>query len=248
MTRPDAVVWLSVALCVGMAGAESVAGQTVAPGAAQAQATADLSGSWELAFDSRRVPAAVLVDAVTPTVLQARAARDAHAVRWCNTLGMPFIMDSGRPLDIRVGKTVVAITAEHATGPRYLYLDRAAHVPEEIFDPTTFGDSVARWDGDTLVVDTVGFHPDRGIVSIPGGGYRTASSHLVERYRVLGGGRILSVTFTWTDPAMFKTPHSYEFRYHRLEANYEPRLWLPCDPYDELRASFLEGRTAAGGR
>ena len=57
---------------------------------------------------------------------------------------------------------------------------------------------------------------------------------------LLKEGALLSVTFTWTDPTVFRTPHSYEYRYHRLPATYEPRQWLPCDPYDEDRTKFLE--------
>jgi hypothetical protein len=173
-----------------------------------------------------------------------RARKDAYAIRWCNLLGMPFIMDSGRPLDIRQGRTAVIIVPEHASGPRYLYLNRSTHVGEDVFDPTTYGDSVARWEGDTLVADTIGFHPDRGITAIPGGGYRTATSRLVERYRLLENGNVLSVVFTWTDPKMFRTPHTYEFRYYRLPADYEPRTWLLCDPYNEERTEFLEGTPA----
>jgi hypothetical protein len=211
------------------------------PSARQAPAPSrDISGFWELSFDSRRVAPAQLVPAVTPAMVADRVRKDAHATRWCNTLGLPFVMDSGRPLDIRQGSGIIVIAPEHYTAPRYLYLNRAAHISEEIFDPTTTGDSIARWDGDTLLVSTIGFHPDRGIVSIPGGGYRTASTRLEERYRLLENGSVLSVVFTWTDPNMFRVPHSYEFRYYRLPADYEPRLSLPCDPYNEVRAKFLE--------
>jgi len=48
------------------------------------------------------------------------------------------------------------------------------------------------------------------------------------------------VTFTWTDPAVFATPHSYEFRYQRAEPGYEARPYPRCDPFDAERASFLE--------
>lgn len=217
----------------------------LAPAAALAQAGPDISGFWELSYDSRKVPAASLLPAVTPAKREARLKADAHAVRWCNLLGMPFIMDSGRPLDIRVGSTAVIIAPENASAPRYLYLNRTSHVSEDIFDPATNGDSVARWEGDTLVADTVGFHEDRGITTIPGGGYRTATSHLVERYRLLGNGSIMSVTFTWTDPKVFKAPHTYEFRYYRVTGSYEPRLWAPCNAYDPERAAFLDGPAPA---
>jgi hypothetical protein len=201
----------------------------------------DISGFWELSFDSRKVPRASLVAGVTPAMVDARAKADAHAIRWCNLLGMPFLMDSGRPIDVRVGSTAVILVPEYASAPRYLYLNRATHISSDIYDPSTNGDSIARWEGDTLVVDTVGFHGERGITAIPGGGFRTETSHLVERYRLLKDGAVLSVTFTWTDPKMFRAPHTYEFRYHRLPASYEARIWAPCDPYDEERAAFLEG-------
>jgi hypothetical protein len=227
---------------IAVMGAVALFGVLAPAAARQAPAPSrDISGYWELSFDSRRVPAANLVPGVTPAMVAERQRKDAHAIRWCNTLGLPLAMDSGRPLDIRQGTMAVIIVPENpVAAPRFLYLNRAEHVSEEIFDPTTSGDSVARWEGDTLVVDTVGFHPDRGVASIPGGGYRTATSRLVERYRLVDGGSVLAVSFTWSDPNMFRTPHSYEFRYHRLPRDYEPRPWLPCDPYNEERARFLE--------
>jgi hypothetical protein len=204
----------------------------------------DVSGFWELSFDSRKVPKASLLPTVTAAKLQARAKRDEYAIRWCNLLGVPFIMDSGRPLDIRQGPTAIIIAPENSSAPRYLYLNRSTHVPDEILDPSTNGDSIARWDGDALTVDTIGFHNDHGITAIPGGGFRTEKSHLVERYRIVGNGQVLSVTFTWTDPSVFRTPHSYEFRYYRLPASYEPRQWLPCNAYDQERTKFVEGASA----
>jgi hypothetical protein len=211
----------------------------------QASGSTDISGFWELSFDSRKVPQASLLPTLTRARIDARARADAHAIRWCNLLGMPFLMDSGRPLDVRVGATAVILVPENSSAPRYLYLNRTAHIGSDIYDPSTNGDSIARWDADTLVVDTVGFHAERGITTIPGGGYRTETSRLVERYRLLKDGAVLSVTFTWTDPKVFKTPHTYEFRYNRLPASYEPRVWAPCDPYDAERALFLEGPKAA---
>jgi hypothetical protein len=44
---------------------------------------------------------------------------------------------------------------------------------------------------------------------------------------------------------VFAKPHTYEFRYRRLPAGYEPRLPLVCDPFDEERAKFLSGNPAA---
>jgi hypothetical protein len=228
-------VWSVAVACMAVAPMMMVGGA-----AQETRTTPDISGFWELNFDSRQVPRASLSPSVTRANIDARAKGDAYAVRWCNLLGVPFVMDPGRPLDIRQGATAVIIAPENSSAPRYLYTNRATHISEDIFDPSTNGDSIAHWEGDTLVVDTVGFHGQHGITAIPGGGYRTEKSRLVERYRLLKDGALLSVTFTWTDPTVFRTPHSYEHRYHRLPATYEPRQWLPCDPYDEERATFLD--------
>jgi hypothetical protein len=148
-------------------------------------------------------------------------------------------MDSGRPIDIREGPTAIMVVAENVPNPRYLYKNRSTHIGADVYDPSTLGDSIAHWEGTTLVVDTVGFHPTHGITTIPGGGYRTDKSHLVERYRLIGDGNVLSVTFTWTDKTVFAAPQTYEFRYYRLPATYEPRAGILCDPYNQDRADFL---------
>jgi len=208
----------------------------------RAASSPDISGYWELPLDGKHIPRARLAARVTPAILQAQAQKDAKAIRWCNWVGMPTTMDAGRPLDIRQGTREIVILAESPVTPvRHLYLDRATHISKDTFDLTTSGDSIARWDGDTLVVDTIGFEPTHGVTAIPGGGFRTATSHLVERYRLLKNGTILSVTFTWTDPAVFATPHTYEFRYQRVERGYEARPYARCDPFDPERAAFLEG-------
>jgi hypothetical protein len=211
--------------------------------AAQTQSPGDLSGYWELTYmDSQHVPRAQLSPRVTRAVLDAQAQKDFKAVRWCNILGMPAIMASSRPLDIRRTERMVVIAAEINAATRYVYLNRPTHISKDIFDPTTNGDSIGTWEGDTLVVDTVGFDPNKGVTAIPGGGFRTANSHLVEHYNLQKNGSLLSVRFTWTDPAVYRTPHSYEFRYARLPRDYEARLPLNCDPFDEARTAFLIAR------
>src|SRR4026208_1969872 len=116
--------------------------------------------------------------------------------------GPPPLLPPPRPLDIRQSEKTVVVAAEINAATRYIYLNRATHISKDIFDPTTNGDSIAKWEGDTLVVDTIGFDPNKGVTAIPGGGFRTANTHLVERYRLLNNGSLLSVRFTWTDPGV----------------------------------------------
>jgi hypothetical protein len=150
-------------------------------------------------------------------------------------------MDMGRPLDIRQGPTTIIMVPEAAAvAPRYVYLNRSTHVDPDVFDPSTNGDSIGRWEGDVLVVDTVGFHETHGLMAIPGGGYRTPTARLVERYRIVGDGNVMQVSFTWTDPKMFRTPHTYEFRYVRYPATYEAVTPAGCNAWDPVRSAFFE--------
>jgi hypothetical protein len=192
-----------------------------------AEAARDLTGLWQLRFDSRSVPQ----PALTPMARRAMRGyqkRYVEGLRWCRIAGVPAQMEG--PLDIQQGRIEIAIDSPMRSVARHLYIDGRAHVKLDDYDPTTVGDSVAHWEGDTLIVDTNGFS-DRGLVTIPGGGFRTAKSHLIERFRLLAAGKQLSVTSSWIDSAVFVRPHSYEFRYYRAPANTNVIEW-PCDPYD----------------
>jgi hypothetical protein len=236
---------LALLLAAGVSSTQIFAqGGPPAPMPAPAVDVHDISGYWSLPYDMRRVPPASLLPTVTRAKLDAVAKSDAHAIRWCNLPGMPTLMDVGRPLNIRQGRTQIILVSESNASPRYIYF-RDKHVSPDIFDPSTSGDSMARWEGDALIVDTIGFANDRGIRSLPGGGYRTENTRLVEKYRLLDNGNTLAVTFTWIDPKVFRTPHSYEYRYTRMPSSYEPQPPAGCNPYDEARVKFLEGPVVA---
>jgi len=199
----------------------------------------DLSGYWELRYDSFSVPAASLTaEAAADQANQRR--RDTQEVRSCINIGVPALMGDRAPLDIRQSPTVIGMVAKSPSSVRYMYTDGRSHPDKDELDPTTNGHSIGHWEGEVLVVDTIGFN-DRGVRMIPGGGVRTANSHLIERYRLLEGGQRLSVTFTWEDPNVFQKPHTYEFRYYRVHQIREPRVYQ-CNPNDAERAKFLSER------
>ena len=203
----------------------------------------DLSGYWELppdGHDGRNIPAASLVAGVTAQKRAQIAAHDAKGYRWCANLGVPNLMLLSRPLDIRITPTLMTIMPEYSAAQnRWIYLNRDKHIPADEYEAGVNGDSIGHWEGNTLVVDTTLFHPDNGILGIPGGGFRTPDSKLVERFRLLKNGAVLQVISTWTDPKVFRVPHSYELRYARLPRDYEARPNAVCDPYDEERAQLF---------
>lgn len=205
-------------------------------GAASPQQDPDLSGYWELRYDSFNVPPA----SVTPATVAGAAAHirhDIEAVRWCDPIGVPAIMGDRAPIDLRQSASVIGIVAKPQSSARYIYLDGRKHRDKDELDPTTNGESIGQWEGDSLVVDTIGFN-DRGVTRLPGGGMRTSNSHLTERYRLMGNGQRLDVTFTWEDAKVFTKPHTYEFRYYRIPEISDPRTFT-CNAKDAERAKFL---------
>ena len=205
----------------------------------------DFSGYWELppdGHDGRNIPSASLAPTVTKQKLAAIAAHDAKGYRWCYNLGIPNLMLLTRPFDVRISAGFMVIVAEYtAAQNRWIYLNRDKHIPADEYEAGVNGDSIGHWEGTTLVVETTLFHPENGILGIPGGGFRTPESKLVERFRLLNNGQVLQVVSTWTDPKVFRTPHTYELRYSRLPRTYEPRPNAVCDPYNDERAQLFAG-------
>jgi len=207
----------------------------------------DLNGYWMLPpdpRDGREIPAASLVAGITRQKLDEIAAHDKNAVRYCNQLGLPASMGLGSPYNIRIARDLMVIVSEYAPAQnRWIYLNRTTHIPADAYDNGVYGHSIGHWEGNTLVVDTTMFHPDHGILSIPGGGFRTPDSKLVERFTMLKNGQVLQLVSTWTDPKVFRTPQTYEYRYNRVMGQYDGRIGSPCDPYDDARAQFLNKQT-----
>ncbi len=62
---------------------------------------------------------------------------------------------------------------------RQIFMDRRDH-PKDL-DPTWYGDSIGHWEGDTLVIDTIGFN-DKFWFDFAGHPH-TEKLHITERYR-----------------------------------------------------------------
>jgi hypothetical protein len=219
------------ALCV-LGVASSLPAHAMAP----AVASQDLSGVWELRYDSRSIPVAPLT-AAARNASAAMARKDVDSRRWCRVGGMPFLWLESPLINIRQSRAEVLIAPHVQAMVRHLYTDGVVRADPEDFDPVTNGYSVAHWEGDVLVVETRGFS-DLGITAIPGGGYRTENSRLVERFRLLDGGKRLSVTSTWTDASVFARPHTYEVRYYRADAGASASAQA-CDPFEPGREEFF---------
>ena len=124
------------------------------------------------------------------------------------------IYERDRPVYfIQTPKEVVVIT-EHDQQVRHIYLN----VPHsEHVTPSWYGELVGHYEGDTLVVDTIGLN-DKTFVD----NYRTPHTtalHVVERFGLVDGGKTLQATITVDDPAAFNMSWSAVQRWRRREDN-----------------------------
>jgi hypothetical protein len=87
--------------------------------------------------------------------------------------------------------------------------------------PTFNGDAVGHWDGDTLVIDTVGLRGDRWLdyQGTPAGD----KLHVIERVKKINDGKTLDYVMTIDDPEMYTKPWSF----HRIF------LWKPQERVGE---------------
>jgi hypothetical protein len=119
----------------------------------------------------------------------------------CWQPGIPSLdLSPGRTYFLQTPKEVYIIWQRDQI-VRHVYLD----VPHSANPkPSWNGESVGHYEGDTLVVDTIG-QTTKSFVDL----YRTPHSdklHVVERFRMIDGGNKLQVEFTIEDPATFKQP------------------------------------------
>jgi hypothetical protein len=132
----------------------------------------------------------------------------------CRPAGVPGFMSYGRftPVFFIQSPTEVLIIFESDQQIRRVYLD----VPHsESPQPSWYGESVGHYEGETLVIDTIGLN-DKTFVD----NFRTPHTeklHVVERWRVIDGGKVLEVNFTVDDPDAFYEPWSAFQRYGRVQ-------------------------------
>jgi hypothetical protein len=83
-------------------------------------------------------------------------------------------------------------------------------------NPSWYGESIGHYEGDTLVVDTIGIDKRSWLDGY--GTPHTEQLHLVERFHLTEGGEVLEVNVRVEDPGAFTTPWNAIERYRKYEA------------------------------
>jgi len=168
----------------------------------------DLSGVWLVGADP--FPQDVDAQDWAQELFDERAANEAidHPHLKCLP-GNPPIGGGSAPFMAKFVQTsdLLVILFEDVPGFRQVFMDGREH-PEEP-NPAWMGHSIGRWEGDTLVVDTVGFN-DRGWVALYP---RTEELRMVERYTRSKYGR-MDLEITYDDPAVYNAPWNENLPLH----------------------------------
>jgi len=129
----------------------------------------------------------------------------------CLPPGMPQIMIQPYPIEFLFNPGQVVVLIEAYEQERTIFTDGRKHPPDP--DPTFQGNSIGHWEGDTLVVDTVGFVPNTRIA--PGVSH-SKLMHIVERIRKIDPQEI-EIRQTIFDPKVLAEPWTVVHRYRRLD-------------------------------
>ena len=154
--------------------------------------------------------------------------RQPTAESTCWPAGVPNIMNFFEPAFFLQRPNEVVILYQRGPNVRHIYLNRP-HSPH--LKPSWYGESVGHYEGDTLVVDTIGFNTKTVLDS-----YMTPHSealHVIERYHLVkdGSGReaeaqgdafvftgdTMQVDFTIEDSKAFNQPFSAIARYRHVK-------------------------------
>ena len=204
--KPDlSGVWDSRVPPAGRLGAPMVPSLDGAPVATFPDVGANLSGGLPFtpwAADLRRQRMAT----------HSRDNPDAH----CLPLGFMQLHTHSQPRKIVQSANVIVIAYEANAGLRQIFLDGRT-LPSTDAQPTWYGYSVGRWEGDTLVVDTSGLRDD-GWLDVNGSPF-TDQAHITERFRRVNFGR-MQIDVTVDDPKAYTRPWTIRVN-HRLLADDE---------------------------
>jgi hypothetical protein len=145
----------------------------------------------------------------------------------CKPNGVPRM---GPPQKIVQTATEAIFLYQNHNTFRIIPIDGRPHDPIKSQDTTWYGDAVGKWEGDTLVIDIIGFN-DESWLGWPGW-LHSNNMHVVEKYT--RNGNTLTWTSTVNDPDTLLEP--FEMPARTLRLNPDPKASfiedLPCEERD----------------
>ena len=132
----------------------------------------------------------------------------AHNLCWPE--GVPAALLMREPVQFLQTPKEITILYQRDHQVRHVYLD----VPHAKNPPKTWnGESVGHYEGDTLVIDTIGLNDKSAIDRF--GTPHSDRLHAIEKYQMINGGRALRATVTVDDPVAFNMTWYAQATYQR---------------------------------
>ena len=159
----------------------------------------------------------------------------------CILPGVPRVNNSPYPMQIEQVDDKVIFLYEYMSNYRIINTDGRGHRPN--WEPSLMGDSIGTWEGDTLVIDTVGL-TDRTWLDDHGNRHSDAL-HVVERWRRISANE-LWYEATIDDPKFYTEPWTTGYIIPLAPPNWEVMEYACTDNnkdlYDGLvRPGSLDG-------
>jgi hypothetical protein len=131
---------------------------------------------------------------------------------FCKPSGFPSGFFGPYPIQIVQSKDYLVMVTEFQRITRLIPLDGRPH--QKGIEPTYYGDSVGRWEGDTLVIDSTSFKrwslDDYYYVDPTQYRMHSDAFHTIERLR-FSDGNTIAYQMTIDDPKIFTKPWSEDF-------------------------------------
>jgi hypothetical protein len=139
----------------------------------------------------------------------------------CDPDGPPKVLNHPNPFEIVQipGRMFMFFEEQHIW--RTIWAD-GRPLPKDP-DPSYLGYAVGKWEGDTFVVDTIGFNDKDWADAY--GNPRSEQTHLTERYRRLNRDT-LELQVTIDDPKSYTKPWVSPPKLHKLEPGWELAEWF----------------------
>jgi len=135
-------------------------------------------------------------------------------------------------------RIVMVFELINTAGVRRIYLN-SQHPKNPI--PTWNGHSVGRWEGDTFIVDTVGFNDKSWLFS--GMEPHTEEAHVIERISRPGNGAFMEIAITVEDREALTSAYTYK-RYYKKQPDTKEMPELVCNedpvPWKQFRNEALK--------
>jgi hypothetical protein len=203
---------------------------TASSGPLLAQSPPNIAGVWVPMGGGRGVDPKLAPPPAGPIVLKPEYAKDWEARRQadaertkrgeppvsaavlCSPYGMPRMMSvASYPVEIIYTPSQITLVTEAFSEVRRVYMNEPQQPIDEV-PPGYYGHSVGRWEGETLVIDTVGIKESvPGYNNIP----HSSQMRITERLRLITPD-VLHDQITITDPVVLDKPVVYTLAYRRM--------------------------------